>query len=99
MTWDESEMPNLVSACNTVDLASQSSLLLLLWGRISDGVTVVPGQEFLLGQARIQLNDLQRFADSQKRQSHSFQQSSLNIANKQVGLVTSKIKYAVKTHF
>ena len=40
LTWVDEEMPSLVTAYNTVQLASQSSLLMMIWCKTADkGVT------------------------------------------------------------
>ena len=49
ITWLDTELPNLVTAYNTIALASQSfSILVLIWGRFNtDGGRTNP--DFLLG--------------------------------------------------
>ena len=74
-------MPNLVTAYNTVDVAAQSSFLLLLWCRIHDSRI---SQEFLVGQARIKLDNMVQFKQADET-SYSFYQTKLCMANKTVG--------------
>ncbi len=45
-TWVDDELPNLITAYNTVNLATQCSIIVLLWVKIADGRI---NTEFLIG--------------------------------------------------
>lgn len=89
--WSEHELPNLVTAYNSVNLAKQCSLLMLVWMRVNDGRAC---QEQLIGQARIKMNDLGSYMGNELEETFSLGQDvELSLGNKLVGTVASKIRF------
>ena len=87
--WQEGELPNLVTAFNTINLVKQCSLLLLVWARvIGDG----GGRDHLVGQARIKLSELSS-GIFETTEASQFSQVRLCLGNKQIGTVNTKVKF------
>jgi len=56
LNWVDKDLPNLVTAYNSAEVAAESSIMMLLWCRPAEFQW--KDQETLVGQARISLSDM-----------------------------------------
>ena len=87
--WPEETLPVIYTADNSLKLALQSRILMLVW---ACGPTEnFPHDEMLLGQVNIKMKDLIQGNDGYY---HLFQQCQVCLSNMEVGQAHIKVKYS-----
>ena len=59
LAWEDKEIPNLATAFNSLEVAKEQSIMMLLWCRPAE--MHWRDQETLVGQARLSFKDLAQF--------------------------------------
>ena len=86
-TWPEEFLPCLQTAYNSIRLASQSKLLMLVWA--CGQAVPSTGEELLIGQVPLKMNTLIENMGS----CYLLQELPICLANQEIGRAIVKIKY------